>query len=53
MVSGTSDADVATGSKCKATLRLRVTGPIKVRASAKSVEGFAGAHSKRIKLGGG
>ncbi len=45
------DADVAKGSKCKATLRLRVEGPIKIRASAKSAEGFAGAHSKRIKLG--
>lgn len=39
---------IAKGSKCRAKLRLRLKRPLEVRASAKSLSGFAGAHSKRF-----
>jgi len=45
------ESKVAKGSKCKAQVRLRVRRPIEIRASARSLEGFAGAHSKRFELG--
>jgi Tannase-like family of unknown function (DUF6351) len=46
----TLDRKVARGSRCRARLRLRVKRPLEVRASARSLSGFAGAHSKRFRI---
>ncbi len=44
------ESEPADGGSCKAQFRLRVRGNVQLRATVKSSEGFAGAHSKRIKL---
>jgi len=45
------ESKVVKGPKCRARLRLRVERPVDVRVTTKSLDGFAGAHSKRFKLG--
>ncbi len=44
------EAKLATGGECSAKAKLRVRKPIEVRLSSKPSDGFAGAHSKRIRL---
>jgi Tannase-like family of unknown function (DUF6351) len=48
---GSFETKLAGGSKCKAKVKLRAKRGLVVRASAKESEGFAGAHSKKVKLG--
>jgi hypothetical protein len=46
------ETGLSTGSKCTAKARTKARDEkIKVRASVKATEGFAGAHSKQLKLG--
>jgi hypothetical protein len=44
-------AGIVTGKRCELTVRLRAKERIEVRASAKPVDGFTGAHSKQIRVG--
>ena len=44
------EAKLVTGGRCRAKLRLKLDHALEVRVSSKASDGYAGAHSKRIKL---
>ena len=41
---------IVTGKRCEFTARLRLSEPTSIRAHAKPIDGFTGAHSKQVRI---